>query len=146
MEVVVCLRSVFVLWLNVSCEHTFMRRPRLKRRCIARNRREVTIMQPVKDLLLLTHTRISLAIIAILASSVPQSGRRSSLICLVIVRFLPATANEEHVTNLDVAALSRRSDVNTLVFAALIQLFPRDGVVVIRVVVDALLVSVAAVV
>jgi len=75
-----------------------------------------------------------------------ERSLRAIGIALAIVRFFPAAADEEHVASLNVAALSCGANVDTLVLAALVQLFPRDGVVVERVVVDALLARVAAVV
>lgn len=64
----------------------------------------------------------------------------------VVICFFPAASNEQHVADLDVTALSRGANIDALVFAALVQLLPGDGVVVIGVVVDAFLVGVAAVV
>lgn len=71
---------------------------------------------------------------------------RTVSIRLAIVRFFPAAADEEHVADLDVAALGSWANIDALVLAALVQLFPGNGVVVERVVVDALLAGVAAVV
>jgi hypothetical protein len=65
---------------------------------------------------------------------------------LAIVCFFPAAADEEHVADLDVAALSCGANVDALVLTALVQLFPGDRVVVEGVVVDALFARVAAVV
>lgn len=100
-------------------------------------------MQPIQHLLLLTHSRPPLSIHAL---SVPQSSLSAIGITLAVIRLLPATSNEQHVTNFDVAALSCGADVDSLVLAALKELFPRDGVVVERVIVDAFLVGVATVV
>lgn len=63
-----------------------------------------------------------------------------------IIRFFPAAANEEHVADLDVAALRCGADINALVFTALVELLPGNGVVVVWVVIDALLVRVASIV
>lgn len=120
--------------------------PRLKCWRIARDTRKVAIMQPIQDLLLLTDTRVSLSILAILPSSVSQRSFRAVSVSLVVIRLFPAASDEQHISNLDVAALSCWSDVDTLVFATLVELFPGDRVVVIRVIVDAFLVRVAAIV
>lgn len=123
-----------------------MSRPSLKRRRVTSNRCEITVMQPVQHLLLLTHTRIPLTILTILPSPMPQCRLCSVFWRPRIIRLFPPATHEKHVPNLDVATLSSRANIYTLVFAALIKLFPRDGVVVERIVVDALLVGVASVV
>ncbi len=54
--------------------------------------------------------------------------------------------DEENISDSDIPALRLRTDVNALVFSALVQFFEADGVVVVRVVLDSLLVGVSAVV
>jgi hypothetical protein len=103
-------------------------------------------MQPVQNLLLLTYTRVPQPALPIFPTSMSERSFRAVSIRLAIVRFFPAAADEEHVTDLDVAALSCGTNVDALVLAALVQLFPGDGVVVEGIVVDALLAGVAAVV
>lgn len=123
-----------------------MSRPRLKGRCIARNGREIAIMKPVQNLLLLTQTNVSLAIFAVLATTVPQRSLCADFGGLGVVCLLPAAADEQHVADFDVATLGSGSDVDALIFAALVELLPRDWVVVVGVIVDASFVGVAAVV
>lgn len=120
-----------------------MCRPRLKRRRIPRHTRKIAIMQPIQHLLLLTHPRPPLSVHAL---SMPQASTCAVSIAFAVVRFFPATADEQHVADLDVAALGSGADVDALVFAALEELLPGDGVVVEGVVVDAFFVGVAAVV
>lgn len=123
-----------------------MRRPGLKRRRIPRHGRKIAIMQPVQHLLLLAQSRPALPIFSILARPMPQRCLRPILVALAIVRFFPAAAHKKHVAGLDVAALGNRPNVDALVFTALVQLLPRDGVVVVGIVVDAFFVGVASVV
>jgi hypothetical protein len=123
-----------------------MCRPRLKRRRIARHRREIAIVQPVQNLLFLAHARVALAVFPVLPCAVSERSFRSVFVAFVVIRFFPATTDEEHVAGLDVAALSSRANVDALVLTALVQLLPGNRVVVIRVVVDAFLVRVASVV
>lgn len=123
-----------------------MRRPRLKRRRIPRHTRKITIMQPIQHFRLLLHPRILEPILAIQARPMAQRGSRALGIRLAVVRLLPARADEEHVADFDVAALSGGADVDSLVFAAGVELVKGDGVVVEGVVGDAFFVGVAAVV
>jgi hypothetical protein len=76
----------------------------------------------------------------------PQTSLRAIRIAFAVICFFPTTSDEQHVADLDVTALSSGADVDTLIFAALEELFPGNGVVVERVVVDAFFVSVATVV
>lgn len=76
----------------------------------------------------------------------PQRPRCPLVRRFTIVRLDKPAADEEDIPRFDVAALRRRADIDALVFAALVQLFERDRVVVVRVVLDALAVRVAAVV
>lgn len=103
-------------------------------------------MQPVQNLLFLTHTRIPKSILAIFPASMPSRSLIPRIITLTVVRLLPPTANEQHITDLDVTALCGRSNIDTLVFAALVQLFPGNGIVVERIIIDAFLLRVASVV
>ena len=103
-------------------------------------------MQPIQNLLFLAHTRIPLTILTILTTTMSKSSLASIFIALAVVRLLPSAANEQHISRLDVTALSRGTNIDSLVLAALIQVLPRVGVVVVGVVVDTLLVCVAPVV
>lgn len=102
-------------------------------------------MQPIQHTLLLRHPRPPLPIIPAQHMR-PQRPLRPLLCRLAIIHLDKPTPDEEQIPRLDVAALRRRADVNALVSAALVQLFIRDRVVVVRVVLDALAVRVAAVV
>jgi len=123
-----------------------MSRPSLKRRRVTSNRRKITVMQPIQYLLLLTHARIPLTIFTILPSPVPQCRLCSIFRRPRIIRLLPPATHEKHVTNLNVTSLSCGTNVYTLVFSALVEFFPGDGIVIERIVVDAFLVCVASVV
>jgi len=103
-------------------------------------------MQPIQHLLLLTHARVPLTILPILPGSMSQCRLCSIFWGPRIIRLFPPATHEKHVPDLDVATLSSRANIYTLIFATLIELFPRDGVVVERIVVDAFLVGVASVV
>lgn len=135
---------------NLHSEHThrltLMRRPRLKSRCVTPNSGKITIMQPVKNLLLLAQTRISLSILSVLSTAVPKCGFAPFLRALLVIRLFPTAANEQHIADSDVATLRSGPDVDALVLAALVELLPGDGVVVVGIVVNALLVGVATVV
>ena len=122
-----------------------MTRPRLKSRRIPGHSRKPAIMQPIKHLLLLSQSRISLAVLwphrmRSQRQPLPLLRRRG------MVRFDPAAPDEEQIADFDVPAQRFRSDVNTLRFAALVQLGVADGVVVVAVVGDVVGVRVAAVV
>lgn len=99
-----------------------MRRPRLKSWRVAAYCSEIAIMQPIQDLLLLGDAGITRAILAI--RPVPCRSLRPILIGLAVIRFLPAAANEQHITDPDVSALRCWPDVNPLILSALVQLFP----------------------
>lgn len=103
-------------------------------------------MKPVENLLLLTHTSIALAIFAVLPSAMPQRSFRAIGIGLVVVSFFPAASDEQHVPDLDVTTLRSGSNVDTLIFTTLVKLLPRNWIVIIWVIVNALLVCVASVV
>jgi hypothetical protein len=103
-------------------------------------------MQPIQNILFLTHTCVPLSVLAILSGSMPERCLGTIINTLVIVCFFPATSNEQHVSNLNVTTLSSGPDVNTLVLATLVQFFPRDRVIVEWVIVDALLACIATVV
>jgi hypothetical protein len=103
-------------------------------------------VQPVKDFLLLAQTRIPLSVFTVLSGAVPERSLRTIIVTLVIVRFFPTTPDEQHISDFDVAALGSGSNINSLVLAALKKFFPRDGIVIIGVVVDTLLVCVATVI
>lgn len=127
-------------------KHTFMCRPRLKGWCVTRHTRKVAIMQPIQNLLFLTYTRIPESIFAILAASMPSRSLKPRIVALAIIRLLPPTANEQHITYFDVTTLCGRSNVDTLIFAALVQFFPGDGIVIERIIIDALFLRIASVV
>jgi hypothetical protein len=57
-----------------------------------------------------------------------QSEGISFLWWLAVVRLRPAHADEKDVSDLDIAALGLRPDVDALVFAASGELFPGYGV------------------
>lgn len=57
-----------------------------------------------------------------------------------------AASNEQDIPDPDVPALCLGPDVDALVFATLIQLFEADGVVVVWIVLDTLLVGISAVI
>jgi hypothetical protein len=103
-------------------------------------------VQPVKDFLLLAHTRIPLSVFTVLSSAVPKRSLRTIIVTLVVVRFFPTTPDEQHISDFDVASLSSGSNINSLVLPALKKFFPRDGIVIIGVVVDTFLVCIATVV
>jgi hypothetical protein len=103
-------------------------------------------MQPVQHILLLTYTRIALAILAILATPMAQCGFRPIVDALAVVRFLPAAADKQEVARFDVAALGSRTDVDALMKSALAEVFVRYRVVVVGVVGYAFGMGVAAVV
>jgi hypothetical protein len=103
-------------------------------------------MQPVQDFLFLANTRKSMSVLPILAGTMPQRSLRYIFVTLVVICLLPSASIEKHISGFDIAALCRGSDVHALIFATLVELFPGDGVVVVRVVVDAFLVFVASVV
>ena len=103
-------------------------------------------MKPVENLLLLTHASIALTIFAVLTSAMSQRSFRAIGIGFVIVRFFPAAADEQHVSDLDVAALRSGSDVNTLVFATFVKCLPRNWIVIVWIIINALFVCVASVI
>jgi hypothetical protein len=103
-------------------------------------------VQPIENLLLLAQTRISLSIFSILSGSVAKRSFRAIGIAFAVVRLFPPAADEKQVSNPDITTLSGRSNVHALVFAALVQLFPGNWVVVVRVVVDAFFMRIATVV
>lgn len=123
-----------------------MRRPRLKRWRIATNSREIRIMQPIQNLLLLAHACIPQSILTILPRPMPQRDFRILLWARTIIRLLPAATDKQHIAGLDVTALRSGSDVYALVDATLVQVLPGNRIVVVRVVVDAFFVRVAPVV
>jgi hypothetical protein len=123
-----------------------VRGPGLKCRRISRDRREIRIMQPIENLVLLTQACIPLPVLTVLATPMPQRRLRALLAALAVKCLFPATTNEQHVTNADIAALRCGPDVDSLVESAAVQVLPGDGVVVERVVINTLLVRVAAVV
>jgi hypothetical protein len=101
-----------------------MRRPRLKRRCIAGNQGKIRVVKPVENLLFLAHSSISLTVFAVFTAAMSECSLGSILVALVVVRFLPPATNEEHVSRLDVAALSSGTNVYSLVFAAIVKILP----------------------
>jgi len=103
-------------------------------------------MQPIQNLLFLAHTSIPLTILTILTTTMSKSSLASVFVTLAVVGLLPPAADEQHISRLDVTALSRGANINSLVLAALIKVLPRDWVVVVGVVVNTLLVRVAPVV
>ena len=130
---------------NTSAQLTCMARPRLKTRRIPRHRGEVAIMQPVDNPLFLRHPRPPLSIIDPKLMR-PQRHPRPLVRRLAVIRLHKPTADEQDIADLDIAALCLRMDIDALVFAAVVQLFERDGVVVVGVVLDAFSVRVGAVV
>lgn len=124
---------------------TSMCGPSLERRRISPHRRKVRVVQPVQNLLLLSDTRPSLTVIRSKGmrshgQPVPLLGR------LAVVGFHKPAPDEEDISNFDIAALSLRPDVDSLVLAALVQLFKTDRIIVIRIVLNALLMCIAAIV
>jgi hypothetical protein len=124
----------------------FVCRPSLKSRRVSSNTGKVAVVQPIENVLLLAHTCIPLSVFTVFSGAVSERSLRTVIVALIVVRLFPATPDEQHITDFDVAALSSGSNVNTLVLAALVELLETDGIVVIGVVVDTLLVRVATVV
>lgn len=57
-----------------------------------------------------------------------------------------AAADEQDISDPDIPALCLRADVDALIFAALVQFFETDGIVVVGIVLDPLLVGISAVI
>jgi len=57
-----------------------------------------------------------------------------------------AAADEQDISDPDIPALCLRADVDALIFAALVQFFETDGIVVVGIVLDSLLVGISAVI
>jgi hypothetical protein len=103
-------------------------------------------VQPIENLLLLAQTRITLTIFSVLSGSVAKRSFRTVSIAFVVVCLFPAAADEKQVSYLDVTTLSSWPNVHTLVFAALVQLFPGNWIVIVWVIIDAFFVRVPTVV
>ncbi len=123
-----------------------MSRPRLKRRRITRHSSKIAIMQPIQHLFFLRYPRKPQTRLISLPRSMSQCQFSILLVTLTIIYFLPATSNEKHIADFDVATLRCRPDVDALVFTAVVQLVPGDFVVVVWIVADSLFVCVAPVV
>jgi len=92
-------------------------RPRLKSRAIPCHSREIAIVQPINDFVLLAHARPALRIVwAVYVRPETESGALA--VRLGVVGFHEARANEEHVADLDGAAGGGRADVEALGGAA----------------------------
>lgn len=94
-----------------------MARPSLKTRRIARDGREITIMQPVDHSLLLLDTHIPLPVVGA-NDMLPQRHGCAFVRRFRIIRLDVSGANQQNVADLDVASLRARPDVDALGFAA----------------------------
>ena len=94
-------------------------RPRLKRRHITRHSSKVAIVQPIDDPIFLAQTSITLSVTAT-GLVRPQRQLCPLFWRLDPVLLGPARTHKEHVTDVDVATLALRTDVDALVFAALV--------------------------
>lgn len=121
-----------------------MSRPGLECWRITRHACEVAVMQPIQNLLFLTHSRKPH--IKLVVRAVPCRSLRSVLVRLAVVSLLPTRSDKQHVSDLDITTLRRGPDIDPLVLSALVQLFPRNWVVVVGIVIDALLVGITSVV
>ena len=81
-------------------------------------------MQPIQNLLFLAHTSIPLTILTILTTTMSKSSLASIFITLAVVRLLPSAADEQHISRLDVTALRRGANIDSLVLAALVKVLP----------------------
>ena len=81
-------------------------------------------MQPIQNLLFLAHTSIPLTILTILTATMSKSSLASIFITLAVVSLLPSAADEQHVSRLNIAALSRGANIDSLVLTALIKVLP----------------------
>lgn len=103
-------------------------------------------MQPIQNFLFLAQPRKPVSIRPSFPGIMGHRSFSSFFIALAVICFFPATSNEEHVSGLDVAALSCGSDVDALIFAAVVEFLEGDGMVVVGVVGDSFFVGVASVV
>lgn len=63
-----------------------------------------------------------------------------------MIRLDEAAPDEQDIPDPDIPALRLRPDIDTLILAALVQFFEADGVVVVWIVLDSLLVGISAVI
>ena len=119
--------------------------PGFKSRRISRHSGEIAVVQPVEHPLLLPNAGPPLTVVRP-DRMWPQRHLRPILGRLAVIRLDEAAADEQDISDPDVAALRLRPDVDALIFAALVQLFETDGIVVVRVVLDSLLVRISAVI
>lgn len=124
---------------------TSVRGPSFKSRRVSRHGGEIAVVQPVENLLLLPDARPPLTVIRTNRMR-PQRHLRPLLGRLAVIGLHEAAPDEQDIANPDIPTLRLRPDINTLIFAALVQFFETDGVVVVRIVLDSLLVGISAVV
>lgn len=123
-----------------------MSRPCLKRRCISTNCREIAIMQPIQNLLLLTESSIPQTVFSIHTTSMSKSQLRSRFRIFGIMSFFPASPHKQNISNLDISALRSGPNINTLIFPTLIKLLPRNRIIVIRIIINPLLMRIPAII
>ena len=124
---------------------TFLARPSFKSRSIAPNSCKIAIMQPIQYLVLLRQTSPSL--LALYTRNVASKSKPTPLIrSSGMVRLDESRPDEQYITNLDVTSLRYRTDVQSLIFAAMVELFEADGVVIIWIVAYTFTVGVASII
>lgn len=138
-------RSVFPALIGRVCVRTSMGGPSFKSRRVSRHGGEIAVVQPVENLLLLANAGPPLTVIRP-DRMWPQRHLRPLLGRLTVIGLDEAAADEQDISDPDVSALCLRPDVDALVLAALVQFFETDGIVVVRVVLDPLLVGISAVI
>jgi len=92
-------------------------RPRLESRAIPRHGREIAIVQPIDDFVLLTQARPALRVVRAVHVG-PETEGGALVVRLRVVGFDEAGADEEQVADLDGAAGRGRADVDALGGAA----------------------------
>ena len=122
-----------------------MRGPSLKSRRVSRHGREIAVVQPVENLLLLPDARPPLTVVRSDRMR-PQRHPFRFFWRLAVIRLDEAAPDEQDISNPDVPTLGLWPDVDPLILTALVQFFETDGVVVVWIVLDALLVGIAAIV
>ncbi len=121
------------------------RRPPLKSGLVTTHCREIAVMQPVNNHLLLLHTNPSRGVGMRLITP-PQREPLPLLWTAIVVVLRPTCSNEQDITDLDIPSLRRRPDIDPLRLATRAQVFELNCMRSCRIVLNTLARCVASIV